>query len=209
MTSTEATTRTAYDSVATLYAELVDGWVASAPLERAFLAAFAELVDGPVADVGCGPGHLTGHLHSLGVDVHGVDVSPEMVALARAAFPHLSFAVGSMTALDVADGSLGGILAHFSTIHTPPAELAAVLAEFHRALAPGGHLNLGFFGSETGSEPTPFDHRVTTAYHWPADTLADLVCRNGFVEVARLARKPGERERFLQSQLLVVKPQLS
>lgn len=205
-TSAETTTRTAYDAVATLYAELTDGWLDTAPLERAVLAAFAELVDGRVADVGCGPGHLTGHLHSLGTPVYGVDVSPEMIAIARAAFPHLSFEVGSMTALGVADGSLGGILAHFSVIHTPPADVPAVLAEFHRALAPGGHLQFGFFGSDSGSDPTPFDHRVTTAYRWPADTLADLMRRNGFVEVGRLARQPRENERFLQSQLLVRKP---
>lgn len=35
------------------------------------LAAFAELVDaadaGPVADLGCGPGRMTAHMHALGL----------------------------------------------------------------------------------------------------------------------------------------------
>ena len=38
---------------------------------------------GPVADVGCGPGYVTHHLHDAGVDAFGIDLSPEMVALAR------------------------------------------------------------------------------------------------------------------------------
>ncbi|MFD4664838.1 MULTISPECIES: class I SAM-dependent methyltransferase [Streptomyces] len=45
-----------------------------------------------------------------------------------------------MTDLDLADGSLGGIIAWYSIVHTPPELLPVVFAEFHRVLAPGGHL---------------------------------------------------------------------
>jgi hypothetical protein len=34
-----------------------------------------------------------------------------------------------MEALPVEDGALGGVLAHYSMIHTPPGELPALLAE--------------------------------------------------------------------------------
>jgi SAM-dependent methyltransferase len=51
------------------------------------LAAFAEVVlaagDGPVADIECGPGRVTAHLHGLGLTAFGVDLSPAMVAVAR------------------------------------------------------------------------------------------------------------------------------
>ena len=70
----------------------------------------------------------------------GVDLSPEMVALARRAHPGLRFDEGSMTALDLPDGALGGIVASYSIIHIPPERLPAVFAEFHRVLAPGGHM---------------------------------------------------------------------
>ncbi|MEU4746822.1 class I SAM-dependent methyltransferase, partial [Actinosynnema sp. NPDC023658] len=123
-------TRAAYDAVAPLYAELFSNVLDALPLERALLAAFAELVrahaDGPVADVGCGPGHLTAHLDALGLSAFGVDVSPEMIALARRAHPDLRFDEGSMTDLDLADGVLGGILASYSVIHTPPPLLPEV-----------------------------------------------------------------------------------
>lgn len=201
-------TKAAYDAVAARYAELFSGVLDTLPMERALLAAFAELVQahdaGPVADVGCGPGHVTAHLHGLGVATFGIDLSAEMVALARRAHPGLRFAEGSMTALNVADGALGGILASFSTIHTPPAQLPAVFTEFQRVLAPGGHLLLGFFA---GDDPLPqeFDHKVTLAYRWSPDRLAELLRQAGFAEVARMLREPGENERFRHAHLLVRK----
>ena len=52
-----------------------------------------------MADLGCGPGHLSAHLSSLGLAAFGVDLSPAMIELARAAHPELRFEVGSMDAL--------------------------------------------------------------------------------------------------------------
>ncbi|WP_447007181.1 class I SAM-dependent DNA methyltransferase [Saccharothrix isguenensis] len=202
-------TRAAYDAVATLYSELFSDALKTRPLERALLAAFAELVRthdaGPVADIGCGPGHVTAHVHALGPTTFGIDLSPEMVALARRAHPDLRFDEGSMTSLDLADGVLGGILALYSVIHTPPRQLPAVFTEFDRVLAPGGHLLLGFFGGDD-PQPREFDHKVALAYRWSPDSLAGLLCQAGFVEVARLLREPQEGERFQQAHLLVRKP---
>lgn len=131
-------TRVAYDAVASLYAELFSNVLETLPMERALLAAFAELVQahnaGPVADIGCGPGHVTAHVHALGPTTFGIDLSSEMVALARRAHPDLRFDEGSMTALDLADGVLSGILASYSTIHTPPQQLPAVFTKFQRVL---------------------------------------------------------------------------
>ncbi|GAB2863304.1 class I SAM-dependent methyltransferase [Lentzea nigeriaca] len=203
---TEPSTRAAYDSVASLYAELFGNVLDTLPLERALLAAFADLVraggNGQVADVGCGPGHVTAHLRGLGLDVFGTDLSPEMIAIARRAHPDLRFDVGSMTALDLADGVLGGVLANYSFIHTPPAQLPAVFAEFARVLAPGGHLLLGFFAGDD-PEPLEFDHKVAPAYWWSPESLANLVGQAGFVEVARLVRAANEGERGPQGQLLM------
>jgi trans-aconitate methyltransferase len=123
-------TRTSYDTVADTYATLFGGELAGKPLDRAVLAAFAETVSGPVADLGCGPGHVTAHLHGLGCPAFGVDLSPEMVAVARRAYPTVSFSLGDMTQLDITSGSLGGIVAFYSIIHLPPELLPVALAEY-------------------------------------------------------------------------------
>ena len=105
-------TRVAYDTVAVDYAELLRDELAAKPLDRALLGAFAELVqaagNAPVADLGCGPGRVTAHLRALGLDAFGVDLSPAMIAVARRTYPDLTFREGSMAALDLADGVLGG-----------------------------------------------------------------------------------------------------
>ncbi len=73
-------TRAGYDAVAADYSEWVSGDLAAKPVDRALLAAFAELVhaDGavPVGDLGCGSGRVTAHLRSLGLSAFGVDLSP-------------------------------------------------------------------------------------------------------------------------------------
>src|SRR5262245_16325714 len=72
---------------------------------------------------GCGPGQVAAYLHAQGVPVFGIDLSPRMVALARQAHPDLRFSEGSRTALDLPDGSVGGIVACYSIIHLPTEQL--------------------------------------------------------------------------------------
>ncbi|MEV8537601.1 class I SAM-dependent methyltransferase [Streptomyces sp. NPDC051572] len=147
-------TRSSYDAIAPAYsAEHPDG-LGDGPVESALLTAFAELVrtaaagEAQVADIGSGPGYVTARLNALGLQAFGIDISPHMVALAREAHPQLRFRVGSMTALDVPDATLGGVIALYSTIHIPDADLPGVLAEFHRVLRPGGYVLLAFQASE-------------------------------------------------------------
>ncbi|MEU3980498.1 class I SAM-dependent methyltransferase [Streptomyces sp. NPDC026672] len=150
--------RESYDTVAADYVERVPPPAAMDPLSRAMLAGFAELVRtaglGPVADLGCGPGRVTAHLAGLGVSAFGVDLSPKMIELARHAYPNLRFTEGSMTALEMRDDELGGILAWYSTHHTPPQWLPSVFAEFRRALAPGGYLLWGDHVGDERLQPT-------------------------------------------------------
>jgi SAM-dependent methyltransferase len=196
----------AYDAIASEYVAFVGNGLASLPLDRSILAAFADLVlrdgNGPVGDLGCGPGYVAAHLRDLGLKVFGVDLSPALIGHARRLYPDLPFSVGSMAALAAADGSLEGIVAWYSIIHAPPGDVPGYLAEFHRALTPGGHLLLAFFESE-GKPVVSFDHAVTTAYRWPIDHLAGMTEVAGFHEVGRMLRKPLENERYQRGHLLL------
>jgi SAM-dependent methyltransferase len=153
-----ADTRTSYDTVAASYATFVRDALAAEPYLRAGLALFADLVHasggGPVADVGCGPGHVTAHLHRLGVDAFGIDLSPAMIDVAQRDHPGLRFEVGSMTDLDLADGSLAGLLAFWSLIHIPDDEIPDVFGHFGRVLRPGGPLLVGFHVGDTSQLKT-------------------------------------------------------
>ena len=205
--------RTSYDAVAGDYAQRSGTELAAKPLDRAMLAVFAELVQatGParVADLGCGPGHVTAHLDALGLTTFGVDLSPRMVAQARRAYPDLRFDEGSMTALDLPDGTLGGVVALYSIIHTPPERLPEVFAEFRRVLAPGGHLLIAF---QVGDEQVHMTEWLGTAlcldvYWRPADRVAAMLGEAGLVVHARLVREPDEGiERRQRAYLLARRP---
>lgn len=205
-------TRDGYDAIADDYAQRFAGELEATPLARAMLAAFAELLrgdgGGAVAEVGSGPGWVTAHLDRLGLDVHGIDLSPRMVALARRTFPHLRFREGSMTALDLPDGALAGLVAWYSIIHISPGRLPDVAAEFHRALAPGGRLLVAF---QVGDAPLHFDeafgHRVDLDFHrLRPEQVAGLLERAGFTVQARLVRAPGGWESVPQAYLTAAKP---
>jgi ubiquinone/menaquinone biosynthesis C-methylase UbiE len=199
-------TAAAYDSVAVRYARFVGDGLAGLPVDRAVLALFASLVgesgQREVADLGCGPGHLTAHLRGLGLQPFGVDLSSKMIELARASHSGLRFEVGSMATLEVPDHALGGVLSWYSLIHTPPQHLPHYLAEFHRVLTPGGHLLLAFFESDDDSVTT-FDHRVAPAYRWPLQHLEALARTAGFRELVRISREPNDGERHRRGHLLM------
>ncbi|WP_244930989.1 class I SAM-dependent methyltransferase [Nocardioides sp. W7] len=198
----------AYDHWAGPYADLFADPARGHPWDRAAMTVLAETVragePGPVVDLGCGPGHWTAYLAAAGLDVHGVDISADFVALARAAHPGLRFDHRSMTDTGLPDRSLRGAVAWFSLIHVEPAELPAVLVELRRMLADGAPLLVGFQTTdEPDGPPVPYDHRVAPAHRWPVGTLADLLAEAGFVESTRLVRQPEGTERCPQGALLV------
>ena len=200
-------TRASYDTVAADYADLLRDELAARPWDRAMLTAYAEVVSGTVADVGCGPGRITAHLAGLGLSTFGVDLSPGMIEVARRAHPGLRFEVGTMTDLDVADGELGGVVSWYSLVHTPPEQLPTAFAEFHRVLAPGGHLLIAFkVGDERRELTHAYGHDVSLDVYWvPMDLVADLVIGAGLVEQARLVRAAGRNEKSAQGFLLARK----
>jgi SAM-dependent methyltransferase len=178
-----ADARVSYDTDAVGYADKVRGLLDDNPYLRASLALFAELVSdaggGLVADVGCGPGYVTHHLRDLGVDAFGIDLSPEMIAIAKRDYPGVRFEVGTMTDLDLADNSVAGVLAFWSVIHVPDHAVPGVFAQFGRVLRPGGPLLVGFHvGDET--------HRTTQGYSGCS------------IDVYSHRRRPGQVARWLR-----------
>ncbi|MFG1992211.1 class I SAM-dependent methyltransferase [Actinoplanes sp. NPDC048988] len=183
--------RSAYSQMSDQYIALFDGdWQAEVD-DTGLIGEHLAGLDGPVLDLGCGPGHRSAFLHALGADVTGVDLVPEFIDYARANFPGPRFQLGSMTGLPLPDQSAAGILSWYSTIHLPPSDLTGALTEFHRLLTPSGRLVIGFFDSDDGV--APFDHKVCTAYRWPADVFSTRLAEAGFTELQRVRHEVPDR----------------
>lgn len=193
--------RAAYDAVAPAYADTFMHELDDRPLERSLLRCFAAICtrrSGTVADIGCGPGHVTSHLARHGLDVVGLDLSPRMIEEARKRSPRLEFRVGSMTALDEADDELSGIVALYSIIHLEPGARKRAFGEFARVIEPGGLLLISFHVSAaeypSGSAvhlETWFDQAVDlTGYFLAPDEVVAELEQSGFQTLARLEREP-------------------
>jgi hypothetical protein len=69
---------------------------------------------------------------------------------------------------------LGGVLAWYSIVHTPPELLLVVFGEFHRVLASGGHLLLAFkAGDERRHLEYAYGHALSLdVYRMPPNRVA-------------------------------------
>jgi SAM-dependent methyltransferase len=190
--------KASYEVVAKAYAAQFFDELSRKPFDRQLLDAFAADCEGrgTVLDIGCGPGHIARYLSERGANAAGVDFSPAMVDLARTLNPGMEFNTGDMHALEVADGSLAGVVAFYSVIHIPRPEVAGVLAGFRRALVQDGRLLLSVHGG-TGSihrdeflgHPVPFEATL-----FSLGEIVSLVESAGFwVDEAR-QRRPYEFE---------------
>lgn len=187
--------RRSYDTVAEAYAARFVDELQHKPMDRALLACLAEQVaaDGrPVADVGCGPGHVTQHLHGLGLTAVGVDPSPKMLAIARRLHRRLTFVEGSLLALPVPDAAWAGVVAFYSVIHLAPGERPAAWRELHRALAPGGRVLLAFhIGDEAVHVEDFLGQQVSMdAFFLQPAAIAEQLETAGFVVEVCLERLP-------------------
>ena len=101
----------------------------------------ADLGRGRVLDLACGSGPLMEILHASNpdLDLIGVDMCPEELALAQARLADGAATLVRTDAQDMAalaDGSVDAVLCHWALTLMDP--VAPVLAEVRRVLAPGG-----------------------------------------------------------------------
>jgi TDG/mug DNA glycosylase family protein len=146
--------------------------------ERATAFAAGLLAGGVRIDLGCGPGHDLPH---LGTPTVAVDAAPAMVAEARRHHPGTPGLVADLAALPLRPGSVAGVWASKCLQHLARPRLPLALAGLHRALAPGGVLDVTVFGGEGDGRTGPdddFPGRLFT--WWQPDSVVDVLVGAGF-----------------------------
>ena len=93
-----------------------------------------------ILDFGCGPGHETKRLASLGADVIGIDYSSECIRVAKEHCPGCKFEVMDFRSLDYSLGHFDGIFASGSLIHLKSDELPDVIRNISGVLKKDGLL---------------------------------------------------------------------
>lgn len=185
---------TSYDRVAADYTARIADELAGKPLDRALLHAFAEQAGalGPVADLGCGPGHVAAFLAAAGASVVGFDLSSSMIAQARRRYPSLDFRQGDLRALDAADATYGGIIAFYSIIHLAEDDLAPTFTEWRRVLRPAGLALIAFhIGDSVVHLDEWWDHPVDLDFRFlPVERVSSALEQAQFTIEALLQRSP-------------------
>lgn len=188
--------QSSYDSAASAYAEHLFHELDAKPLDRHLLNRFAESTKGRgiVADIGCGPGHISRYLHELGVEIEGIDLSPEMVRHAISLCPGIEFRVGDMRLLDFASGSLAGIVAFYSIVHFKSSELSDLVHEFRRVLVKDGLALLAFHvGDESIHVEDMWSSPVSLDFHFHQPRIvADALAAASMKVIESIEREPYE-----------------
>lgn len=90
---------------------------------------FTDLVqkNGKILDLGCGPGHHSKYFTDLGFKVVGVDLSENMISLAKKSFKNIDFRVMDIYNLKFDSSTFDGIWASASLLHIEKSSIREVL----------------------------------------------------------------------------------
>ena len=127
-----------YEAYASQHARCGDGEAAALIYRRDIRPELPPPAAGPVLDIGCGQGQLVRLMLADEYDATGIDVSPEQVALARAAGLDRVEQGDYLRLLDMRDGQLAAVTATDVLEHLTKAEVLDTFDRVARALIPGG-----------------------------------------------------------------------
>jgi ubiquinone/menaquinone biosynthesis C-methylase UbiE len=131
-------------------------------------------------DAACGSGIVGRELCQRVGEVHGVDVTPAMIDLAtqeskKAGIENMSFSIGDVCALPMADSSFDGALTRFTVHHLPVPQ--RLLSELARVVRPGGLVVVQDHVTDTDPGPAAWHQeieRLRDPSHWACLTPAAL-----------------------------------
>jgi len=95
-----------------------------------------------ILDLGCGTGHESMRLHSLGAEVVGVDFSEESIRIAKKKTPQCTFLAKDILELDKSLGLFDGIFSSGSIIHISEEQMPKLFRILYNLLEDGGFIEI-------------------------------------------------------------------
>ena len=198
MSESQSDLQEGYDKVAENYATEYFRELERKPFDCELLDRLADRVKdkGTVCELGCGPGQVARYLKDRGVDIRGIDLSDEMVNVARRLNTDIPFSQGDMLALDLKDNSIAALVLFYSIIHIKRDDVVRAFQEMRRVLIPGGNVFVSFHRGdgelhrdEWFGQPVSIDFRL-----FQPEEMAGYLERARFQDIVTLEREPYEFE---------------
>jgi len=198
MSEPDSNLQAGYDKVAQHYATEYFNELERKPFDCELLDRLAERFKGKgsVCELGCGPGQVSRYLKDRGVDVRGIDLSPEMVNVADRLNPDIPFAQGDMLSLNFADDSVAAFVLFYSIIHIKREDIVRAFQEMRRVLTPGGGVFVSFHrGDGELHRDEWFGQTVSIDFRlFQPGEMAGYLERAGFEDIITVEREPYEFE---------------
>lgn len=148
---------------------------------------FCRLIHTPnarVLDAGCGPGNISRYLHGKcpGFQLEGIDIAPNMVALALKNNPEGIYRVLDLRSIHTLKGPYDGIICGFGLPYLSDKEVFQFIGDCRKLLSEKGILYLSFVEGHPDSSgfiTSRSGDRVYFFYH-ELDTLAEQLAQSGF-----------------------------
>jgi SAM-dependent methyltransferase len=161
-----------------------------------------------ILDLGCGPGNYSKYLFDIKGfrNVHGIDLSEQMIMRASKNVPLGQFTLGDIRKLSVPNSFYYGALASFCVPYLSYHETDQLISDIYKALKPSGTFYLSCMeGVRCGFEPTGFSGEMAVfVYYYTEDFLVGSLEERGF-HVLSVDRQPYlDVDGGMQTDLIII-----
>lgn len=138
-------------------------------------------------EIGCGPGNITKYLLSKrpDFDIYGIDIAPNMIALAKKNNPSASFAIMDSRQIDEIKTKYDGIVCGFCLPYLSQADSQKLITDCYNLLNENGLIYISF----VEGDPTKSDFQVSSSgdrsyfYFHDSDVLKAKLIESKFGEL--------------------------
>jgi len=153
-----------------------------------------------ILEIGCGPGNITRYLLTKrpDFDILGIDVAPNMIALAGKNNPTASFAIMDSRNIEEIKTKFDGIVCGFCLPYLSPADSRKLISDAFHLLQENGLIYLSFVEGDPGKS----DYQVSSSgdrvffYYHDLNELKELLkeCQFDSLHVVKVEYKKSETE---------------
>jgi SAM-dependent methyltransferase len=170
---------------------------------------FLDLIpkNGKILDVGCGAGRDSGYMSSKKFKIIGLDLSQEMLTIAKQNAPCVEFRLKDIRKLDFCSNSFDGILASCSLIHIPKKDVPNLIRNFYKILKAEGIIYIALQGGASEEvfidEPFKPDEKLFLNVI-SFDEIKGLLINNGFSIIKKYEHKSKSEKELNYTKLYII-----